>query len=378
MIKKSDLLKFQMTRERPEKNWLSRKGFFVLLAVCFAFSIPLAAEIFVNPINEGADPWVVRHEGRYLWCASEGNRGISVSISDRLDSFGEKHVIWNAPENGSYSRQVWAPELHLLDGRWHIYFAASDGKNENHLTYVLRSETEDVLGDYQIHGPLATGEGPNRDEPNIWSIDLTVMEHDGKRYALWSGWNKPGSDQQFLYLAAMKSPLELEGPRVRVCANDDFLWERTEERKESRGLHEGPQILRRKSRTFVVFSCGASWLPTYKYGMLELTGDDPLKPDSWVKFPQPVFQSTAQTFGVGHGCFVKSPDGSEDWHVYHAKKDREPGWNRAVFIQPFQFTVEGLPDFGQPVTAGVPLAKPAGSPIAEINPRNDETDRIPD
>ena len=325
----------------------------------------LPPDKFVNPIGEGADPWVLRdpNSDRYLWCQSEGNRAITIWTSPSLTSLGEKHVVWQAPDQGPYSQQVWAPELHYLDGRWHIYFAASDGDNANHLTYVLRSDGKDPLGAYQLHGPMATGEGEDGKSPNLWAIDMTVLQHAGQRYALWSGWDAPGTDQQFLYIAPMKSPTELAGPRVRLCDNDDYLWERTEERSDSRGLHEAPQVLQHGGRTFVTYSTAASWLPTYKLGLLELTGDDPLDPDAWTKYDQPVFRSTAEVFGVGHSCFVPSPDGSQWWHVYHAKRSRRAGWQRAIFVQPFHFAKDGLPQFGQPVAAGQPTDRPAGESV---------------
>ncbi len=317
---------------------------------------------FVNPIGEGADPWVVRDEKntRYLWCLSEGNRGIAIHTSQRLTSLGEKHVVWRAPDHGPFSREVWAPELHLLDGRWHIYFAASDGNNANHLTYVLRSRTDNPIGDYDLHGPLATGEGADRKSPNLWAIDLTPLEHRGRRYALWSGWDAPGTDRQFLYIAAMSSPTELTSQRVRLCSNDDFSWEFTEEGRKGRGLNEAPQVLQTGERTLVVFSCGASWLPTYKLGMLELVGDDPLDPASWKKHEKPVFNRTRDTYGVGHSCFVQSPDRSEWWHVFHAKRDRNPGWRRAIVVQPMRIDEGGYPVFGKPVAPGKPLARPSG------------------
>ena len=85
---------------------------------------------FVNPIGVGQDPWVVRDEKnqRYLWCFSEGDRAITIHSSQNLSALGQRHLIWESPELGSFSKQVWAPELHLLNGKWHIYFAASDGK----------------------------------------------------------------------------------------------------------------------------------------------------------------------------------------------------------------------------------------------------------
>ncbi|MEL7336635.1 MAG: family 43 glycosylhydrolase, partial [Planctomycetota bacterium] len=317
---------------------------------------PLADDQFVNPIGEGADPWVMQHPGGdgYLWCMSEGNVGIAIHTSDSATSMGTKHVVWNAPNSGPVSEQVWAPELHFLDGRYHIYFAASDGKNENHLTYVLVSKSDDPLGDYQLHGPLATGEGDGRNDPNIWAIDMTVLQHAGQRYALWSGWDAPGTDRQYLYIAKMKSPTQLVGARVRICGNNELPWEYTENAGKGRGLNEAPQVIQHEGRVFVTYSCGGSWLPTYKLGMLELTGSDPLNPDCWVKTKRPVFRSTDETFGVGHSCVVPGVDGETMWHVYHAKRDRNPGWRRGIHVQPMNFNRNGLPQFGRPIAPGEP------------------------
>ncbi len=315
---------------------------------------------FKNPIFEGADPWVVKdpNADRFIWCRSGTLKpdSIELGVSNSITTVGELHTIWTAPATGPYSKELWAPELHFLDGRWYVYFAADDGNNHNHLTYVLESETADPLSKYALHGPLKTGEGPDADKPNIWAIDMTVLNHRTGRYAIWSGWDAPGTDQQYLYIAKMKSPTELVGPRVQLFDNDDHLWERTEEKQESRGLAEGPEVLQHKGRTFVSYSTGASWLPTYKLGLLELTGDDPMNPQHWKKYDQPSFESTDSVYGVGHSCFIELP-GKEPrwWHVYHAKLDREPGWHRGVFVQPFSFTAEGLPDFGQPLDRGVPI-----------------------
>jgi arylsulfatase A-like enzyme/GH43 family beta-xylosidase len=316
---------------------------------------------FVNPIGEGADPWVVRDPNaqRYLWCMSEGNRAIAIHTSDRVTAMGRKHIVWQAPDAGPVSQQVWAPELHYLDDRWHIYFAASDGKNENHLAWVLRSKTRDPLGEYELHGPFATGDGDDGKSPNIWAIDMTVLEHAGRRYALWSGWDRPGSDQQYLYIAPMESPLKLAGPRVKICENDDYLWERIEPDESKRGLHEAPQVFQTNRQTAIVYSCGASWLPTYKLGLLELIGNDPLLPASWKKRPRPVFTGSSFTYGVGHSCFIRTPNSRQWWHVFHAKRDREPGWRRAVFVQPMRVGRKGFPLFGKPVQPGEVLQMPS-------------------
>ena len=168
----------------------------------------------------------------------------------------------------------------------------------------------------------------------------------------------------------MKDPVTIAAPRTRLCANDDYLWERVDELPEGRGLNEAPEVLQHGRRTFVTYSCSGSWQPSYKIGLLELkAGSDPLQATGWTEYPKPAFESTAATFGVGHNSFVKSPDATEDWLVYHAKMSRQTGWQRAVFTQPFTWRSDGLPDFGAPVAAGYSYPCLLGKPFAVLRER---------
>jgi len=319
----------------------------------------LGLDWFVNPIAEGADPFVVRDGETYFWCQSDGDRGVAVSRSTRLTSRGERRVVWRAPETGPHSREVWAPELHHLDGRWHIYLAASDGHNREHRAYVLVADSDDPQGSYTLHGPLATGDA---DGPPQWAIDMTVLELGGQRYAVWSGWPDEQTPVQHLYIASLATPTALGGPRVQLTSPFDYPWERIADDSDE-AINEAPQVLTRNGRTFLLFSCGSALLPSYKLALLELVGKDPLDPACWHKHPEPVFSSTESTFGVGHGSTLTTPDGSQWWLAFHAKINRRRNFKRVTHVQPMGWTPDGLPTFGDPVAAGTPLALPRGTPI---------------
>ena len=83
-----------------------------------------------------------------------------------------------------------------------------------------------------------------------------------------------------------------------------------------------------------------------------------LDPNNWEK-KGPVFQGNEKVYGVGHVSLVKSPDETEDWIIYHSKKDTVPGWNRDVRMQSFTWNEDGTPDFGEAVPPGVQIARPS-------------------
>lgn len=304
---------------------------------------------------------MIQHAGCYYWCASEEDRRIVVRRAANLtDSGGQRFVAWEAPRRGPYSSQLWAPELHRLDGRWYIYVAASDGRNETHRMIVLEAEGDEPTGEFRFKAELYTGDDLATRRANRWAIDGTILEHGGRRYLLWSGW-ADDRDVQWLYIATMSNPWTVSSQRVRICANDDHLWERVDETIATRGLNEAPQVLQRGGRVLVVFSASASWEVSYKLGLLELaSGGNPMDPRAWKKHSRPVFERSGRTWGVGHNCFVRSPDGTEDWLVFHAKTETRPNWKRVIHLQRFTWDADGLPVFGRPVDPGVVLARPSG------------------
>lgn len=53
--------------------------------------------------------------------------------------------------------------------------------------------------------------------------------------------------------------------------------------------------------------------------------------------------------GVGHASFTTSPDGTEDWIVYHGMENPITGWAaRSIRTQKFGWNEDGSPNFPRP------------------------------
>jgi GH43 family beta-xylosidase len=322
-----------------------------------------AGQTFTNPLlPAGADPWSIYHDGYYYYTHTT-QRNITLwktrSLADLRTA--ESKVVWTPPTGTMYSKELWAPELHRLDGKWYVYFAADDGRNENHRLFVLENSAADPLtGTWTFRGKV--------EEPSDkWAIDGTVFEHRGQRYFVWSGWEGDRNGRQDLFIARMQSPTQL-GPRVKI-STPTYPWERIGDLNDPNNpphvdVNEGPQPLVRGNDVFLIYSASGCWTESYTLGMLRARADaDLLDPRSWTKHAEPVFRASPadSVFAPGHNSFFKSPNGKEDWILYHAND--QPGQGCGRFRSPraqrFTWNADGTPRFGTPVRKGYPQPIPA-------------------
>jgi GH43 family beta-xylosidase len=205
--------------------------------------------------------------------------------------------------------------------------------------------------------------GELRTPGDRWAIDGTVLQHRSGLYLLWSGWEEWENGCQNIYIARMSNPWTVTGPRVLI-STPEHHWERhgriPRPRRDDKPLvlvNEGPALLVRHGRIFVTFSASGSWTDEYKLGLLWAEESaDLLDPRSWHKRNDPVFFASGVrgTFAAGHNSFFTSPDGTEDWILYHANPGPNQGWaRRAPRAQKISWTSDGFPCFGAPA----PLAE---------------------
>ncbi|GIJ77242.1 Beta-xylosidase, GH43 family [Micromonospora phaseoli] len=313
-----------------------------------------AAVTFTNPLAEQrADPHVYRHTDGYYYLTAtvpEYDR-IVLRRATTLQGLATatERVIWRRHGSGEMGAHIWAPEIHFIDGRWYVYFAA--GRTEDIWAirpYVLESSAANPLdGPWVERGQLQ----PAR---SSFSLDATTFVHNGVRYLAWAEYAGSNSN---IYLARAVNPWTYTGTPALI-ATPTYAW-------ETRGyrVNEGPAVLIRNGRVFMTYSASATDA-SYAVGLLTAAaGSDLLNPASWSKRATPVLASDGRTgqWGPGHNSFTVAEDGS-DVIVYHSRNyerylgngyDPLSDPNRRTRIQRVYWNADGTPNFGVPVPDGL-------------------------
>lgn len=358
---------------KPKKKatTLSRRSITTVMTllffvICF-FTVNIAAQTsgtFTNPlVSAGADPWCVYQDGFYYYTHTTG-KNITIWKTKSIAELrtAPKKVVFDPPATGPYSKEIWAPEIHFINNKWYIYFAADSGYNSSHRLWVLENSSRDPLkGTWQMKGKLLTPD-------DRWSIDGSLFKHKNQLYFIWSGWDSTINGQQNIYISRMLNPWTLGKIRTKI-SSPELAWETHGDLNDPNdvphvNVNEGPEVLTHKGNLFLIYSASGCWTDNYALGMLIASGEsDLMNADSWKKHPTPVFAQHPQNavYAPGHNSFFKSPDGTEDWILYHANDEPGQGCGnfRSPRAQPFHWTTDGLPYFGEPMSTKVILKVPS-------------------
>ncbi|MCX2575163.1 glycoside hydrolase family 43 protein [Pedobacter sandarakinus] len=332
-------------------------GIFLLMAnAC-------TAQTFTNPLlPSGADPWSIYKDGYYYYTNST-QRNLTIWKTKNLADLktAEKKVVFTPPKGTAYSKELWAPEIHFINNKWYMYFAADDGNNNNHRMYVIENPSKDPMqGEWTFKGKVG-------DATNKWAIDGSVFTYKNQLYMVWAGWEGDINQKQEIYIAKMKNPWTIDGERHKI-SSPEFEWEKhgdlgVNSNPPHVDVNEGPQILMNNDKVFLIYSASGCWTDFYALGMLTLKGKDILDVNSWVKSKQPVFKQSPENgvYAPGHNSFFKSPDGKEDWILYHANSaaGQGCGGQRSPRAQKFTWNADGSPNFGIPIKTSQELAIPS-------------------
>ncbi|WP_437907685.1 family 43 glycosylhydrolase [Sorangium sp. So ce327] len=303
-------------------------------------------------ISQRADPHIKRHtDGYYYFTASVPTYDhieIRRATTIRGLASATPKVVWTKHATGPMAAHIWAPELHFIDGKWYIYFAAGSSTDIWAIRmYALESSSANPMdGTWIERGQIVT-------DSDTFALDATTFEHDGKRYLVWAQEDPSvAGDNSSLFIAAMVNPWTLARPSVRI-ARPEHAWETA-----GFAVNEGAAVLERNGRVFISYSASATD-DRYCLGLLTASAtDDLLSPSSWTKNEDPVFVSANGLYGPGHNSFTTSADGSIDVLVYHARNYEkitgDPLYdpNRHTRVQRLEWNADGTPNFGVPLLSG--------------------------
>ena len=272
----------------------------LITCLCAVLPVPPASATpavrNTNPIAERrADPHIFKHtDGYYYFTATvpEYDRIIlrRATTIQGLATAAET-VIWRKHSSGEMGAHIWAPEIHFINGKWYVYFAAGRSDDVWRIRmYVLESSSANPLtGAWTERGRITT-------PWDTFSLDASTFVTNGVRYLTWAQ-QEPGiSTGSNLYIARMgANPWTITGPVTRLTV-PTLAW-------ETRGhkVAEGPTVLQRNGKLFLTYSASATDA-NYCLGMLTASASsDPLNAASWTKSPNPVFASNDATESVRPG-----------------------------------------------------------------------------
>lgn len=326
---------------------------------------------FKNPIISGdhADPFVAQRDGYYYFLSTKGNR-ISIAKTRAMSQLATAtdKVVWTPASNAEYSVDIWAPELHFLDGKWYLYFAAAtSGVNDSNRMFVLENGNADpTQGVWTFKGRIFDATNDQ------WAIDGTILTIKDKHYLVWSGWENPSEKyKQLIYIAPMSNPWTLSGPRVAISTPTN-VWEKYEPSSIGIGVNEGPIALQRdaNSAVYIIFSASRYTSDNYCLAQIQLkNGGNPLLADDWINKKQVFVRNDKNSvYGPGHNGFFTSSStdkngvtNTENWFVYHARSaPNQPNQARTTRMQKLTWNTDGSPNFGNAISTDTYIPSPIG------------------
>lgn len=320
---------------------------------------------FVNPLGNEPhpDPCIVycEKERCYYGISTTGSPlwGDDTLIIHRAVNFedmfskSERRIAYKSNADDDTYGYLWAPELHLINGKWYIYTSCENSPedNEKHII-VLEAKTDSPFDGFKICGHV------NRD---VFAIDPSVYcdEESGRMYLCSSA---VVDGKQVLAIQELKSPAEPVG-KMEIIARAELDFELVPPYAGKNTIVEGGYFVKSPNgRLFILYSANGCWSDDYAVGLLEYKGGDMVNETSWEKYPEPVFKKGNGVFGTGHATFFYSPDKTELWITCHALKDTNPSnepMERFCHCQRVYFDETGFVHIGEPIPENMPYFVPS-------------------
>lgn len=403
-----------------------------LVCLCIFTCIAFAAEeTFINPVANGADPFVFKDtDGTYyLYVTSGGNYGYRVYSSTNLvewesqgyclkpeDVYIDQNIVSRTlKSDGTYSDKVypnlWAPEV-IKDGdtyymvytaQEHIGIATSDsplGPFKNDATSYLIPYEITGFEDGDTGATVSTfkcidGHFYRDDDGTVYLYFVSNKEFAMNGSSVTKGnniWGGPFDLETLTF--ANGYPKLLVKNESETGQNSYAGWENqsstswlTPHKYDGSAVAEGPEMLKHNGKYYLTFSQDSYSSP--QYSVFYVTADSPMGPfDSNAKTLAFITDDQSQSdsanphlYGTAHHAFTTSPDGSQLIMVYHAHRSINAVAERRVCLDIAGFDESGnfwagTVNKGHPTATAQPL--PSGGTLERKEHLTGSFANIPD
>lgn len=307
------------------------------LLLCMLLLVPFALhaaaeETFVNPVVNGADPFVFKDtDGTYyLYVTSGGAYGYRVHTSTNLVEWEGKGYCLRRDDvytddtivndSGSKTYNFWAPEVikegdtyyMVYTAQEHLGIATSDsplGPFTNNADSYLLPEFRNIDGHFY------------RDEDGrvyLYFVSCGAVTYNGS--TVGGGNNIWGGEFD---LATQKFKT---APTLLLQYDSKYQYLLTSGKTVRDSVAEGPEILKHGDKYYLTYSASGYTDPAY--AVHYATADNPLGPYKKYSY-NPILRSddddcndyqNPHLYGTAHHSFTTSPDGTELIIVYHAHR----------------------------------------------------------
>ena len=260
-------------------------------------------EFFANPViaSDAPDPGVMRVGNKYYQVntGGDGNGAYPLRISDDLKNWHWHNFAFPKGYVPSWADGwFWAPELHKVGGKYHIYYSARQRSNQ---TYAIGVGVSD-----KPEGPYTDIGAPLVAKSGMGLIDASYFkDSDGKHYVLWKDDGNAVGKKTPIYIQELNAAgTGLLGSATEILTNT-LSWEGD--------LVEGPWLIKRGNYYYLFYSGNGYANARYALGVARsasLRG-------TYIKRGDPIIKAQGYFQGPGHGSVLQTPSG--EWvHVYHS------------------------------------------------------------
>lgn len=287
---------------------------------------------YQNPLRYPvADPFVLYYEGTYYLYGTDergSENGFPVYTSTNLVDWQDRGFAFKKSENTWSKVNFWGPEVVRVGDEFYMYYNASPNKIPNVWPFNMHlciAKSDSPLGPFdELKAPFYNP--PGKDE----AIDQNLfIDDDGQAYLYFTFVTRGRNEIQAVQLK--DNLIEFDGEPV-VCVRPEQAWENRA--WKGHRVAEGAFMLKHNGYYYLTYTANHFLDPNYCIGYA--TSKNPLGP--WEKYDSnPILKRNDFINGPGHGMFIKSPDGSEIFIVYHTHYNTEQVGPRQLAIDRVRF-----------------------------------------